>query len=338
MLLSSILIVSFLSSLALTGAYRLIALRVNLLDLPVSRSAHVTPVPVGGGVVISCLFLIALLLLFATDKLSLGQFMALAASFIIAVVGFVDDIKELEIHWRIIPQLLAAAWAVWWIGGIPEVSFFAWTATQSWLLNGLGIVAIVWLVNLYNFMDGTDGLAAAELIFVNAMSLLLVIKSGQPSVSILSFVLLGAGSGFLVWNWSPAKIFMGDVGSGFIGFVLGVIAIITMQQQLMSVWTWLILLAVFVVDATFTLLRRFLAGEKWYQGHSSHAYQNAARRFNSHQKVTITVTLINIFWLAPLAWLSVAYPKLGMAIALVAVVPLVLLAIRFQAGKNKCCG
>lgn len=329
-----ILIASVLASIAFTGAYRLVALRANFLDLPVSRSAHSRPVPVGGGVVIFLLFLFAVLFLFASDKLSMGQFMALSASSVIAIVGFVDDIKELKIQWRIFPQLIASIWAVWWIGGIPEVSFYTWTLSPQWLLNCLGVVAIVWLVNLYNFMDGIDGLAASELAFVNVMSLLFVINNTDSAFSLLSLVSLGAALGFLVWNWSPAKIFMGDVGSGFIGFMLAVIAIISIQQEVMTVWTWLILLAVFVVDATLTLLRRFAGGQKWYQGHACHAYQKAAKRFNSHRKVTIAIMLINIFWLAPLAWLSVLYPKLGIAMAVVAIVPLILLAIALQAGKE----
>ena len=334
MLLSFIFIASFLVSIAFTWLYRLIALRANFLDLPVSRSAHSRPVPVGGGVVIFSLFLFAVCFLFANDKLSMGQFMAFSASLLVAVVGFVDDIKELKIQWRIFPQLFASIWAVWWLGGISEVNFYAFTVSQQWLLNFLGVVAIVWLVNLYNFMDGIDGLAASELVFVNVMSLIFVTNSTGSAFSILSLVSLGAALGFLVWNWSPAKIFMGDVGSGFIGFMLGVIAIISVQQQAMTVWTWLILLGVFVVDATLTLFRRFAAGEKWYQGHACHAYQKAAKHFNSHQKVTITIMLINTFWLAPLAWLSVLYPKLGIAFAVAAIVPLIFIAISLAAGKE----
>jgi Fuc2NAc and GlcNAc transferase len=329
-----ILIASFLASVVFTGAYRRIALRANFVDLPVSRSAHSSPVPVGGGVVIFLLFLITIMFLFAGGKLSVGQFMALSASSAIAIVGFVDDIKELKIKWRIYPQLFASIWAVWWIGGIPEVNFYTWTVSQQWLLNFLGVIGIVWLVNLYNFMDGIDGLAASELSFVNLMSLLFVINNSDSAFSILSLVSLGSALGFLVWNWSPAKVFMGDVGSGFIGFMLGVIAIISIQQQTMTVWTWLILLAVFVVDATLTLLKRFAARQKWYQGHASHAYQKAAKRFNSHRKVTIAIMLINIFWLAPLASLSVLYPKLGIALTAAAIVPLILLATRLQAGKE----
>jgi Fuc2NAc and GlcNAc transferase len=124
------------------------------------------------------------------------------------------------------------------------------------------------------------------------------------------------------------------VGSGFIGFTLGIIAIMSLQQQSMTIWTWVILLGVFITDATITLVRRCIAGEKWYLGHASHAYQKAAKRFNSHSKVSIVITAINIIWLAPMAWWSIKHPQLGMVSALVAVVPLIILAIRLEAGTS----
>ncbi|HBQ00768.1 MAG TPA: glycosyl transferase family 4, partial [Gammaproteobacteria bacterium] len=134
--------------------------------------------------------------------------------------------------------------------------------------------------------------------------------------------------------WEPARIFMGDVGSGFSGFMLGLLALITMQQGSMTVWSWLILLGVFVVDATITLLRRLLVGERWYVGHTSHAYQHAARHYKSHGKVTMTVVLINICWLTPWTVASVVFPKLGFFLSLLALGPLVMLALKFDAGKS----
>ncbi|MFT4861025.1 MAG: Fuc2NAc and GlcNAc transferase [Pseudohongiellaceae bacterium] len=322
------------ASILLTGLYRHLALRAHILDIPVSRSAHSSPVPLGGGVVIVVLYLLGVSYYMNTDLLSFQQGMAMFAGLVVAAVGLLDDLNELKISVRIVLQLLAAAWALWWLGGIPSISLFGWTLEPSWFLNLLGLVALVWLLNLYNFMDGIDGIAGVELVFVNAMSLLLVINKADGSVALLSQLLMVLALGFLVWNWAPAKIFMGDVGSGFIGFSLGIIAIISMQQQSMTVWTWVILLGVFITDATVTLVRRFMAGERWYLGHASHAYQKAAKRFNSHSKVSIAVTGINLFWLGPLAWWSLQHPELGMVSALVAVVPLVLLAVWLEAGLS----
>lgn len=265
----------------------------------------------------------------------MNHFMAFAGGSVIALVGILDDIKELDIGWRIFPQLLCSVWAIWWLGGVPKIDFLFVEVSSPWLLSGLGVLGLIWLVNLYNFMDGIDGIAASELVFVNVMSLFFVIRLTDTGVFTLMLVSLGTACGFLVWNWSPAKIFMGDVGSGFIGYMLGVMALLTLQADVMTVWTWIILLAVFVVDTMVTLVRRYIAGKKWYQGHSSHAYQHAAKRFNSHQKVTITIMLINFLWLAPLAWFSVEYPELGMVFAVTAVVPLWVLALGLNAGKEE---
>ncbi len=328
-----ILLVLFLfASILLTGGYRRLALRIQILDIPVSRSAHSAPVPLGGGVVIVLLFLLGVAHYVNAGLLSFAEGMAILGSLLVGVIGLVDDITELKISARILLQLAAAAWTLWWLGGIPTINGMWFTLEPSWFLNLLGMVALVWLLNLYNFMDGIDGIAGIELVFVNVMSLTFVINSDSGSVFLLSQLLLVLVLGFLVWNWAPAKIFMGDVGSGFIGFTLGIIAIISMHQQSMTVWTWVILLGIFITDATVTLVRRFLAGEKWYLGHASHAYQKAAKRFSSHSKVSIAVSVINLVWLAPLAWLSVIHPELGMVSAIVAVVPLILIVVWLGAG------
>ncbi len=260
--------------------------------------------------------------------------MALSGGVVIAVVGLIDDLSPLDLRWRIPLQFGAAIWSVWWLGDVPPVGIGDWTLQVQWLLNGLAIVALVWLLNLYNFMDGIDGLAGSELLFVNLSCLLFVISNEDQVLGVLSGTLLAAGAGFLVWNWAPAKIFMGDVGSGFIGFTLGVLALFSMHHGSMTVWTWVILLAVFITDASYTLARRYLAGERWFEGHACHAYQNAARQYKSHGKVTITILMFNCLWLAPLAWISVQQPQLGVYLAVIAILPLALLAGKFRAGMS----
>lgn len=331
-----VLIIGVFAAVALlTGVIRRLALHAQLLDLPVSRSAHKQPVPVGGGLGIVLVYLIASIYFYATGILPWREFMALSAGGVIALVGLVDDCRHLDIRWRIPPQFLAAIWTVWWLGSVPAIAFGSWVLPSSWLLNSLAVLALIWLLNLYNFMDGIDGIAGSELVFVNAMTLFLVFSSGDESLAFLSATLVGAGAGFLVWNWAPARIFLGDVGSGFIGFNLGILALISMQHGSMSVWTWVLLLGVFIVDATVTLCRRFIGGEKWYEGHASHAYQNIARKYKSHAKVTITIMTINCVWLAPLAWWSVRSPEIGFYLSIVGLAPLVVLAIRNDAGNPK---
>lgn len=321
----------FLGSAMLTGAYRLIAQRVRIIDVPVTRSAHSSPIPVGGGVSIAALILLVVAYYYATGWIPANEFAALMTALVIACIGIVDDVRPLDVRWRIPAQFLASAYVVYCLGEVPAIDFGFFYFPESLLLNVLAVFALVWLLNLFNFMDGIDGIAATELIAVNLMSLLIVINS-DAVLSLLSASLAAAAGGFLLWNWAPAKIFMGDVGSSFIGFTLGVMALLSMVHGSMTVWAWVLLLGVFIVDATLTLFVRYRARQRWYEGHASHAYQNAARHYKSHAKVTITVLLINSFWLGPLAWLAVQYPKMGLGITIVGLLPLLLLAKRFGAG------
>lgn len=322
----------FLAAVILTGLFLKIARQMHFLDLPVARSSHSRPTPVGGGISIVLLFLLSTSYFYLQGLIPLMQFLAILGTGIVATVGFVDDLLPLDVQWRVPPQVLAALWVVWCLGDIPPIQVGSWQLANPWFIKGLSVLGLLWLLNLYNFMDGIDGLAGSELVFVTLVSLSLVITSGDQVVTVLCGTLLAAAAGFLLWNWPPAKIFMGDVGSGFAGFCLGVIALISMQSGSLSLWTWVILLAVFIVDATVTLLRRYWRGEKWWEGHATHAYQHAARRYKSHVRVTITVMVINLVWLAPLAWLSVARPEYGVYLCLLAVAPLVFLAIRLGAG------
>lgn len=334
--MSLLLLISllFVGSALLTGLFRLVAQRVRLIDVPVSRSAHSNPVPVGGG-----LSIVVLVLLFAGYGYSAGiipgnEFAALMAGLLIACIGIVDDVKQLDVRWRIPAQFLASIYVVYCLGDVPAIDFGLFLFPESLLLNVLGVFALVWLLNLFNFMDGIDGIAATELIAVNLLSIVIVINTDEL-ITLLSASLAAAAGGFLLWNWSPAKIFMGDVGSSFIGFSLGVMALLSMHQGSMTVWTWVLLVGVFIVDATLTLFNRFRRKQRWLEGHASHAYQNAARHYKSHAKVTITVLLINLFWLGPLAWLSMQYPEMGLVIAILGLLPLVLLARRFGAGVEQ---
>ncbi|NKB31599.1 MAG: glycosyl transferase [Pseudomonadales bacterium] len=324
--------VVFLAAILITWLLQKKAARLRLLDAPIARSAHSNPTPKGGGLSIFLLVGIATIYFYLNGDIPLTEFLALTAAFVIGLLGLIDDLVSLRLRWRLPVQFLAACWVVYWLGGVAPIDFALFVLSNPLMLSAMGVFALIWLLNLYNFMDGIDGIATTELIFVNVMSLFLVINSSDQVVSLLSAILLAAGAGFLVWNWAPAKIFLGDVGSSFIGFILGILALLTMQHESLTVWTWFILLGVFVVDATVTLAVRCVNGQSWYEGHASHAYQNAARRYKSHAKVTIRVVVINCFWLAPMAWLSVQRPEFGALICVIALGPLILLAKKLKAG------
>jgi Fuc2NAc and GlcNAc transferase len=148
-------------------------------------------------------------------------------------------------------------------------------------------------------------------------------------------LLLGAVAGFLCWNFPPARIFMGDAGSGFLGLMLGLLSIQAGWVSPGFFWAWLILLGVFVVDATLTLLRRLVRRQKPYEAHRSHAYQYAARKYGAHRPVTLAVGAINLLWLLPLSMLvGLGYVD-GVIGLLIAYLPLLWLAFRFKAGADE---
>ena len=320
-----------LTSLLLTELIRRYSLKKNLLDTPNARSSHSIATPRGGGLSIVVCFLIPVA--FSDLIPSNIVFALLGSGFLVAVVGFWDDQGHIAARWRLLSHFVAVSWVVFWLGGIPEFQLLGFNINTGWA----GIVAVVfllvWLLNLFNFMDGIDGIAASETIFVACAGAYFSWLNGSENLIYIALILAAATMGFLILNWSPAKIFMGDVGSGFLGLMLGIIAYASVLQGV-SIWIWLILLAVFLVDSGVTLLRRILNGKKWYEAHCSHAYQHAAREWG-HKRVTISAIIINLFWLFPLAVLSYLKPDLGLWITLLAFTPLIIIALKFKAGINE---
>lgn len=321
-------------SLLLTGGLRRYALARSLIDIPNARSSHSVPTPRGGGVAIVVSFLLALPLLgFGGLESWPYVFSLLVAGAGIAVLGFLDDHGHIAARWRLLGHFSAAAWALFWLGGLPPLQAFGLSFEMGWFGHALAALYLVWLLNLYNFMDGIDGIASVEAICVCAGGALLYVLLGQPMLAILPLLLAAAVAGFLFWNFPPARIFMGDAGSGFLGISLGVFSLQAAWFNSNLFWSWVILLGVFVVDATWTLIRRLVRGDKVYEAHRSHAFQYASRVYGRHLPITLTTGAINIFWLLPLA-LLVGLGKLDGGVGvLVAYSPLLLLALKFKAGQ-----
>lgn len=295
------------------------------------------PTPRGGGLAFVAAFLIVIPLLAHLDFVTMhGSIALVVAGLFLAVLGFLDDQGHIAVRWRLLGHFAASCLALYWVGGMSSITFFAWTLPIGPVANGLAILYLVWLLNLYNFMDGIDGLAGVEAVSVCMGIACLYWFSGDHSLMVLPLVLAAAVAGFLVWNFPPARIFMGDAGSGFLGFILGVLSIQAGGIKSQFFWSWLILLGVFIVDATVTLLRRALQGDKVYEAHRSHAYQNAIGWFGSHLPVTLSVAILNVVWLWPFA-IFVGLGRLdGLTGLLIAYLPLVIMAIQFKAGKTQC--
>ena len=324
-------------SILLTGVVRRYAIAKELIDVPNKRSSHVEITPRGGGVSIVLVFFTAITITYLgyENTLRTEIFVSiLAGCAIVTVVGFWDDHQHVPAANRFIIHFMAAIISLLLLPSLPEIHFFNLTLQLSYFSYPIFALFLVWMLNLYNFMDGIDGIASIEAISVCIGAAAIIILHGHYDMASILFMLAAAVCGFLFWNWPPAKIFMGDACSGFLGFIFGLFAIITSLNDGISIWTWLILLGAFVVDATFTLIRRIFRGDKWYEAHRTHAYQILARRFATHKKVTIGVLIVNLVWLFPLAYVSTMYEYWAPLISFVSIVPLLILEIKVGAGIN----
>jgi Fuc2NAc and GlcNAc transferase len=253
----------------------------------------------------------------------------------VALVGYLDDRGRIGIVGRLVVHIAAAIWAVSWIGWPTTVSLGGDTVHIGMTGAVLSSLGVVWALNLFNFMDGIDGIAASEAIFMAGVGASLAGMAGlTPAVPFAGTIVAAASLGFLCWNWPPARIFMGDVGSGYLGFVLAVIALAATRESIVMLPAWLILGGVFIVDATLTLGRRLARRERFYEAHRSHAYQWLARRWNSHLMVTMASIAVNALWLAPWAWACVRFPEHAVWCVFAALCPLIALAAISGAGRR----
>jgi Fuc2NAc and GlcNAc transferase len=329
-----LLATTFIFSYWLTGRVRRYAI-TRLVDIPNSRSSHSNPTPRGGGLAIVVAFSVALCLWQWVVGMSDSLKWALAGAAPVAAVGFWDDHGHVSARLRISIHLLAAVWAVLWLGGAAQIAVNGSGVEVGHLGSIMAVVGIVWMLNLFNFMDGIDGIAGSEAVFVSgAGAALSWFSRDMGSQAPLLMFFSAACGGFLVRNWPPARIFMGDVGSGFVGFAIGVFILVSATREGLSLVVWLLLTAVFLVDSTYTLIKRVATGQRWAEAHRSHAYQHATQLFGSHRIVTLAVWAINLCWLLPLAAAAVYWPKAELYLFAVGYLPLLILVQRFGAGEK----
>lgn len=325
---------TFFLALFLTGVARAFALSHDVLDVPNDRSSHSTPTPSGGGVAIVASTIAAASVLSWRGLLDMPLYLALCGGGLaIAAVGFLDDRRSLPAGIRLAAHLGAALWALFCLGGLPSLCIGHWTVHFGWVGYVLGALGIGWTLNLFNFMDGIDGIAAAEAAFIVWGGTLLAVAGGSGTGACAMGLAAGAACcGFLRWNWPPAKIFMGDVGSGYLGYLIGVLALASARENAVALLVWLILGGVFFSDATVTLVRRSLRGERVHEAHRTHAYQLLARRWHSHRSATGAVVIVNLAWLLPCAAVASFYPRLAGWMVMAGLLPIVLLAFIVGAG------
>ncbi|GER62149.1 glycosyltransferase WbpL [Enterobacter ludwigii] len=295
------------------------------------------PTPRGGGVAIVLTILAALACFYFSNDLMIKSFLGLfIPGLIVAIIGFLDDHGHIAARWRLLMHFLAAAIGMYFLGTFPVINLFGYELSLSWIGMILGCVYLVWMLNLYNFMDGINGLASAEAITFAACSAILVVVNhftdAPGSIYPLMLALIGAAGGFIVWNFPVAKIFMGDAGSGFLGITIGLMILHIAKVDSHFFIAELSLLGIFIVDATTTLLRRVVAGKKVYEAHASHSYQILARKYGSHVPVTLMAIAVNLLWLFPIAMLIASAKIDGVVGLVIAWFPLLIVALKCGAG------
>lgn len=296
-------------SMLVTGATLAYARRRGLLDQPGKRRSHHVPTPRGGGTGIVAAFLLAGLPAWhMLDGRVAWWSLALIATAVIAValIGWRDDHAPLPVLPRLVVHAVAAL-----LVGIVVLSPWATHDARAWWVLAPLMLLLIGFINTHNFMDGIDGILGQQGLFVMLGFGVLAIWTGDVGVSGLAFAMAAGCLGFLVFNVPPARIFMGDIGSGALGLAIGAVGALLIRRDPAMLWACAILPSAFLVDSGLTLARRMLGRQRWYAPHRQHLYQWLVRINWSHARTDIAYMIWNLAVVAPLAWLAASRPGRG---------------------------
>lgn len=311
---------SFLISLVFVGIWQYILRSANILDKPNYRSSHVTPTPRAGGVGIFISYFLAVGIYFAVtgDQLA-DEFYLFAGCSLIFFTGLWDDFYPASRRVRFLAQIIAAALILFWLVPVLDRWLSSWEL--HWILIGLiaGVllIGLVWSINLYNFMDGIDGIAGMETVFIaSSVAILLIFKEADELKLVYLLILVFSTLGFLWWNYPKAKVFLGDSGSGFLGLLVASLSYWAYFSETIGLLTLLTLGSLFWLDASLTIGKRLIQKEKIWEAHREHGYQILSRQWNSHSLVTFTYGVVNTFLVFPVAYIIEYNPKVGVVLFL----------------------
>ena len=271
----------------LTYIIKRVAVKHSLLDIPNERSSHEIPTPRGGGLAIVVSWFTGITILFFTGNIESSLYFALISGVFLAIISLIDDIIDLSPFVRLLIQTITALVALYFLDGFASVNLSGLKISAPALLYPFALIGIVWFINLFNFLDGIDGYASLEAIAIAALMLIF-------SSDMINVILIACVAGFLFWNWPRAKIFMGDIGSTQLGFILVVLGIYFHNTSQFSIIHWVMISSLFWFDATLTLFRRWRNKEKLSVAHRKHVYQRAVQSGMSHNKTILISLVINI--------------------------------------------
>jgi len=300
-------LILFLTSFLLTYFIKEIAIKKSLIAEVNERSSHTVPTPHGGGIAIAITWFTGLTYLFFTKGIDVHLYYALMVGVVISVVSYFDDLFELSPKLRLLMQASVALLGLYFLGGFEQINLFFFTIDNHVLTNVFAFFMIIWFINLYNFLDGIDGYAGSEALFLALAGFFFF---GDAHF----LVLFASVAGFLLWNWHKAKIFMGDVGSTLLGYNVAIFTIYYANKEASNFWIWITLFGLFWFDATLTLFRRYKNKERLSQAHKKHAYQRLTQSGVSHDKVVMDGTLVNIILFLILYFLGVSALSFGLSV------------------------
>jgi len=313
-----LLILSFLLTYFIKNYY----IKNAILEKVNERSSHTIPTPHGGGIAIAITWFVGIIYLQLTSQIESNLFYALMVGVVISVVSFFDDIYELSPKIRLIAQAIVALGGLFFLGGFNSLEFGLFSIENQIITNLFAFLLIIWFINLYNFLDGINGYAGSEALFLSIAGFMLF---GGDHFIVLAVAVLG----FLYWNFGNAKVFMGDVGSTLLGYNVAIFTIYYANLDATNLWVWIILFGVFWFDATWTLMRRKLNHEKLSIAHKKHAYQRLTQARWSHTKVTNYAIALNILLF------TLVYFIPNILISFILAILLLIASVRFVDGQKK---
>lgn len=325
-------LISTVAYLATRGVVRWVV-RLGMQDIPGERSSHTVPTPRGGGIVICGLVLAcALGTVWKHPAAAPWAWATLIGGSLVAGVGWIDDRRSVPPIVRFLVHLLGAFAVFGAMGFDASIEILPGISLTGITALGFVVLFVTWMINLYNFMDGIDGLAGGQATTVALGMSLIAHRHANTPLLLLAVTLSAAAFGFLVVNWHPARVFMGDVGSGFLGFLFALLSVWGGVESSVPFSGFLVLMAYFVVDATLTLMRRALRREKVWEAHRDHAYQHAVRSGWSHAQVSGAVVGANLMLLLPAAIVMDTWRAAQWPVLLVVYAGLAAVVLWFRAG------
>lgn len=286
-------------SFALTRFLIPVLTKKSLIDHPNERSSHIVPTPRGGGWAIVVPILAVLIYKSIVNEWADVGWAVIVGAIVLSAISWLDDVRSLSVKVRLLIQFTVVVIVV---AMTPFELIQSLAILPTIILSIILVLAWVWFINLYNFMDGIDGISSVETIFICVgIAAVYWISEGQETdMPMLALIIASATAGFLFWNWSPAKIFMGDIGSVFLGFIIGWLLIgLAMNGHWAAAF---ILPLYYLADTTITLCRRALRGDRFWEAHREHFYQRAHQAGLSHRSVVYRIAIGNLMLVGLAIW------------------------------------